>query len=361
MREMRGTKLRSLLKADSRYKFNLNPLRALFETTDIFKSLEEKSQIRQILSIIETELQTEFKIGGHPDYDYLLDKISTPEDFLDDHNRITDVKMCSLFIDLRNFTKRALFIEEPGLETLNEIADIKQKAISTWIKIARFYQGHIHSITGDGIMVLIGGEQEEDKDEWIIGGRALLIALRVLESTDILNEEMKDTLKNKGVEHYSHPDNLLDIKVGIEYSEKTLMNPQGVIVQTDYQNKSVGEVKATSFEVDFAAKVLASYKSATKDIEGSPKYGRVLMMGEKYIELMEFNDSVAYKKIDSYERQMFNQKNCRQIYYLDCCEYKDKIITLDDVAGLCDVYDDSEDAKAASIYIAAKGDKIQHG
>lgn len=305
---MKGTKLRSILKANRRYSFDLNPLKAVLNFELGFT--EETQLLNEINSIIDRELQEDFRIGGHPDYDYLLEKVNSADGFMDDNFRVADIKICSLFIDLRNFTKRALFIEDPGIETLHEIADIKQRAISTWIKIARYYQAHIHSITGDGIMVLIGGEQEEDKDEWVIGARALLIALRVLESTDILNDELKETLAKKGIQHSSHPDNILDIKVGIEYSPNTLMNPQGVVVSNGFTNKPVGEVKATSFEVDFSAKVLSHYKTAKEQIEDSPKLGRLLMLGEKYIELMAFNDSVEYKKVASYERQMFNKKIC---------------------------------------------------
>lgn len=356
----KSSKFRDIIRTNSRYKIRSNPLNALFET-QIFKSAEAVQDEQKINEIIEQELTEGFSIGGHADFNYLLDNVKTYDDFLDDSNRKSDVKLCSFFIDLRNFTKRAMFIDDPGIETINEIADIKQKAVSTWIKLARFYQGHIHSITGDGLMVLLGGTQDEDQDEWTVGARGFLLALRVLESTNILNDELKEMLRAKGKSDYIKDNNLLDIKVGIEYSPNTLMNPQGVIVEKPGATEAVGEVKATSFEIDFSAKLLGYYGNAKSKIEGSPLYGRLLMIGEKYKELMCFNEEVDIKYLDKYTKQMFGTELSRSVYYLDCLDYKHKIINIEDVVGVCDVYDSSEAARSVVVDIARKETKIQHG
>lgn len=354
---------RSVISNNIRYKISKNPLRVLLnERNNLFKSAEDQQQEKEIESIIKQDLEKDFKIGGHIDFDYLLENIKDESDFYSDVNKKADVKMCSLFVDLRNFTRRALFVDEPGIETIQEIAELKQKAISTWIKLARYYQAHIHSITGDGLMILIGGTQPEDADDWTVGARAFLIALRILESTDILNEELRQNLIDKGQETFANSsNNLLDIKVGVEFSNNTLMNPQGVIVNSNGMKKAVGEVKATSFEIDFSAKLLSYYNDIKEEkIEGSPKYGRLLILGEKYIELMDFKEEVPICFYTNYEKQMFGQKQTRKVYYLDCKSYKDEIITIEDIAALCNVYDASEMAKTASIHIARQ-EKVQHG
>lgn len=346
------------MQSQSRYQINYNPLHVLMETT-VFKSTEVAAQEREVETILQKDLIEEFSIGGHEDFDYLLNNIYCESDYDDDKHREKDIKLCSVFIDLRNFTKRALFVETENGETIEEIASLKQRAISTWIKLARYYQGHIHSITGDGLMILFGGKQPQDIDEWTVGARAFLLALRILESTDILNNDLKERLKEKGLEDYSsNSDNLLDIKVGVEYSPNTLINAQGVVVN----NKAIGEVKATAFEVDFSAKLLSCYTEAKNNLEDNPKYGRVLMIGEKYIELMQFNDKVDLKKLSStYTRTMFGNTIVRTYHYLDCKKYKDEIITLEDVAGICDVYISGDEMKIASIGVFKEKDKIQHG
>lgn len=358
----KGSKYRSIISKNSRYKFSQNPLSIILNEEALFKSAEDTEQREEIQRIIQTELEEDFVVGGHADFNHLLTNIQDDENFFSPAHQIENVKLCSVFIDLRNFTRRALFVDDPGIETIQEIAKLKQRAISTWIKLARYYQAHIHSITGDGLMILIGGTQTEDEDEWTLGARAYLLGLRILESTDYLNEELKQELIKKDLASFANNHhNLLDIKVGVEYSPKTLINPQGVIVNINGQKHAVGEVKATSFEIDFSAKLLGYYnKVRDEKLEGSPRYGRVFMFGEKYIELMNFKEEVLVRHYANYEKQMFNEKSSRKVYYLDCKDFKDEVITLEDVARICDVYDNSEFIKAASIDIVREV-KIQHG
>ncbi|OFD71177.1 MULTISPECIES: hypothetical protein [Bacillus cereus group] len=359
----KGTKYRSIISTDKRYRIHQNPLYFILnENQNIFKSAEYRASEQEVQRIIELELEQDFKIGGHVDFDYLLDNIKEYDDFNKESNQQANVKLCSLFVDLRNFTRRALFVNEPGIESIQEIANLKQKAISTWIKLARFYQAHIHSITGDGLMILIGGTQPEDADDWTLGARAYLLALRILETTDTLNEELKQILIEKGKPtHAINHNNLLDIKVGVEFSSETLMNPQGVVVNVDGVKKAVGEIKATAFEIDFSAKLLGHYNSIkTNKIEGTPKYGRVLLMGERYKELMNFIDEASIVHYANYEKQMFDVKQSRKVLYRDCKDHKDSIITIDEVAALCNVHDISEQARMASIHIARE-EKTQHG
>ena len=353
----RKTNYKKIVRENAQYQLSYNPLNVLLEKEQIFKNQESALQEKEIEEIISEELKEDFLIGSHSDYEYLLDGIHKEEDFYEDQNRVKDAKIASLFIDLRNFTKRALFIDEEKGESLEEIANLKQNAISTWMKLARYYQGHIHSITGDGLMILFGGTQPHDEDEWSIGARAFLLAQRVLESTDILNDNLKELLSSKQIDT-THHDNLLDIKVGIEYSPHTLINVQGLIVN----GKAIGEVKATSFEIDFSAKLLSRYQKAKGKLDVSPKYGRILMLGEKYQDLMQFKEDVDISKIDDYSRTMFGVTLSRGFFFLDCNEYKRSCLTLDDVAGLCDIYIESEEMKKASINtVNDRQESIKHG
>ncbi|MFS0788783.1 hypothetical protein ABC345_20680 [Shouchella sp. 1P09AA] len=354
---LRKTNYKKIVRENAQYQLSYNPLKVLLETEQVFKSHESTVQEKEIEKIISEELEEDFLIGGHSDYEYLLENINTEEDFYKDQNRIKDTKIASLFIDLRNFTKRALFINEEKGESIEEIANLKQDAISTWMKLARYYQGHIHSITGDGLMILFGGTQAYDEDEWSIGARAFLLAQRILESTDILNENLKKLLLSKKIDT-THHDNLLDIKVGIEYSPNTLINVQGLIVN----GKAIGEVKATSFEIDFSAKLLSRYQQAKGKLDASPKYGRILMLGEKYQNLMQFKEEIDIPKVDDYSRTMFGVTISRGFYFLDCNDYKSTCLTLEDVASLCDIYIESDEMKKASIdTVNDRQDSIKHG
>jgi hypothetical protein len=354
--------LSKFIRNNRKYDIKTNPVDVIFgRITKSFFNESQQREIDQVEDIIEQELNEDFTIGGHPKYDELLCKVKSYEDF--SVYRVSDVKLCSIFVDLRNFTKRALFIDSANVETIDDIANLKQKAISTWIKLARYYNGHIHSITGDGLMVLMDKLYEED-DDWTIGARSLLFSLRVLESADILNDYLKEFLKERGKEQYANnPHNLINIKIGIEYSPKTLMNPQGVIVNDKGENKAVGEVKATSFEVDFSAKVLSEYKNAYNGLDANgPKNNRLIMFGNQYKELMQFLDSeIEVKKVASYERTMYDVPETRDIYSLDTKPIKRNILTIEDVADICDVEEQNEDFARASIKALQDSGEIKHG
>ncbi|NLG80279.1 MAG: hypothetical protein GX492_10750 [Firmicutes bacterium] len=359
---VKGSQYRTIADKQIRYRIRVNPLRVGLLGKSMAKA-EAQGEAAEVRRIVDEELSQQFRLGGHPDYDYLLENVTDEADY--EHEREDGVELCIMYVDLRNFSKRALFVDDPGYETIHTIASLKQRAVSTWIKLARYYQGHIHSITGDGLMVLIGGKQEYDSDTWTLGARAFLTALRVLESESMLNEELREHLRQKGLEEYAaSSDNLLDIKVAVDFSPSTLMNPQGVVVRLGDERIPVGEVKATSFHVDSCAKLLTYYKDAKERLDGSPKLGRVLLLGEEYKELMAFNDDkVSVFPIGSYKRQMYNVEKSYAGYYIDVKEFKDNILTLSDVAALCNVFDASKGSNGAedtSLKIA-RGVRIQHG
>lgn len=359
---MKGSKFANIVSKNNRYRMRVNPLYIAYPSIvneSLFKSAIALSERQDVLGIIDSELSQDFTIGGHSDYNYLLDQVTEKTGFEGIYEE--DVPLCIVYIDLRNFSKRALFVDDPGYETIVEIANLKQKAISTWIKVALYYQAHIHSITGDGLMILIGGKQEYDNDNWCNGARALLLGLRVLESEKILNDELKDYFQQKGLEKYAVSDNLLDIKVSIDYSPKTLMNPQGVLVNNNGFKKPVGEVKATAFQIDACAKILSYYPDIKSRLEGFPKVGRALLFGNEYKNLMDFNkEKINIFNAGCYSRTMFGITNSYNSFYIDAKDYKENIITIEDVAGICNVFDDSTTEKYASINIAREA-SVQHG
>ena len=93
----KGSKYHDILRINSRYKISSNPIHVLFES-QLFRSAEAAQDAQKIKEIIEQELPEGFTIGGHADFNYLLDNVKTYDDFLDDRNRKSDVKLCSLFI-----------------------------------------------------------------------------------------------------------------------------------------------------------------------------------------------------------------------------------------------------------------------
>ena len=205
-------------KARKKYGFQFNGTSLINESQvrEFQKSTE--SSYRLFAEIYEAK---EYKHGGHPDYDYLAES--------ENIGKTESGNITTLFMDLKNFTKYCCFIPP------SDVYKAKATVIETVIDICKCYDGHLHEIPGDGVMFFFGGKGKDDLDTSTQAINAAINAMSVLE------EEV--------IPEYNNSEKYPDIypKMGIDY---------GNVVWGAYGADPYYEVKATSFYVDIASKVM---------------------------------------------------------------------------------------------------------
>jgi|GEM_PF-5661756 len=164
-------------------------------------------------------------IGGCPEYDNL-----EYEDMVEGYNT-------TLVIDLVNFTARSLHSKD-DIEKLRELAILKKKFINSCAVAVGMFNGHIHDITGDGIMAFFNvGERHEQINEAMLAAILMIYAVK-----EILNPSLKD-------ENPNHRD--IQVRVGVD-TGSVIWTKMGSVEHFDSC-----EVKAVGFSVDSAAKLSA--------------------------------------------------------------------------------------------------------
>lgn len=187
------------------------------------------------------------KIGGHPDYDHLEG---------DD----TDIgHITTLFVDLNRYTSRTLVAKDDP-EQLSEIVRTKRLLINSLIRFVQQGGGHVHSITGDGVMAFFG--RKEDASHFDGCRQALLTAMAILYFT---KNELNPLLQERG-------EATVQIRTGLDFSEvRWLRMGEG----------DSSEVKAVGYGVDLAAKLLSPSK-AWRSRVGETLYNEVPEEIQKY-------------------------------------------------------------------------------
>lgn len=166
------------------------------------------------------------KRGGHPDYDFLAE---TPNIGKTHEGSIT-----TFFMDLKNFTKYCCFLS-PG-----KVYQAKYATIESVIGVCHLHGGHLHDITGDGVMVFFGGKGLNDIEA---ARQALDAAADVME---LLEDEVIPEYNDKEQYPNIHP------KIGVDF---------GNALWGAYGAPPVFEVKATGFNVDIANKMMSARNS----------------------------------------------------------------------------------------------------
>lgn len=168
----------------------------------------------------------EFRPGGHPDYDYLIE----PENIGDTKEGV----ITTLFLDLKNFTKYCRLLSREN------VYKAKAVVIAAVINVCWMYGGHLHEIPGDGVLFFFGHKNQEPLDAALQALQAACDAMAFLEE-DIVPE-------------YNDEDIYPDIypKMGIDY---------GSVLWGAYGCDPYYEVKATAFNVDIASKMMCQCNS----------------------------------------------------------------------------------------------------
>lgn len=188
------------------------------------------------------------KPGGHPDYNYL----ASPEKV----GQYEEGEITALFMDLKNFTKYCLFLKR------ERVYPAKAAAIEAVIDVCRIYDGHLHEIPGDGVLVYFGGKSKDNLESANIAIQAACEAMAFL-SEEIIPEYNNDN---------SYPD--LFPKMGID---------TGPSLWAAYGAHPHYEVKATAFNVDIASKMMCDCNS--KQIKIGDDIKNKLEIEDEYLDL----------------------------------------------------------------------------
>lgn len=159
--------------------------------------------------------------GGHPDYDHLaLPNLA---------GKTEEGAITTLFMDLKNFTKYCCFLSPQA------VYRAKSASIETAIGVCRIYGGYLHEIPGDGVMFFFGGKNKDDVD----------FAKKAIDAA----ADTMDTLEKEVMIEYNSSDQYPNIhpKIGVDYGNATW---------GAYGAQPIFEVKATSFNVDIAHKMM---------------------------------------------------------------------------------------------------------
>ncbi|NYB72817.1 hypothetical protein HZF24_01535 [Sedimentibacter hydroxybenzoicus DSM 7310] len=215
-------------------------------------------------------------IGGCPEYDNL------------EYDDIAEGYNTTLVIDLVNFTARSLHSKN-DIDKLKELAILKKKFINSCAVAVGMFNGHIHDITGDGIMAFFNvGERHEQINEAMLAAIFMIYAVK-----EILNPSLKD-------ENPSHRD--IQVRVGVD-TGSVIWTKMGSI-----KHLNSCEVKAVGFSVDSAAKLSSGNSWELKIGEDLYNQGK-----EKFKELTS--------KYDDYKRTIDGLEIIYKRYYFDWEKY----------------------------------------
>ncbi|MHA6578451.1 nucleotide-binding domain-containing protein [Pseudomonas yamanorum] len=187
-------------------------------------------------------------IGGHPDFDYLVESRTWEKGFV-----------TSLFVDIQGSTRLGVYYS-PEM-----VFYFKNQIIKCAIECVLAFDGHVHRIMGDAVLAFFRGQGSANNSaiDAINCGAVLVQYIR---------EEVVPKLRERGLAED------VGIRVGVDYGshEQVLWGMYGYA--------GVSEVTATSFHVDVAAK-----------LQQSAPRNRV-MLGQSVVELLDLHDEVVEVK-----------------------------------------------------------------
>ncbi|WP_273762082.1 nucleotide-binding domain-containing protein [Aeromonas hydrophila] len=213
------------------------------------------------------------KIGGHPDFDYLVDDRKTKRGYV-----------TTLFIDIKNSTKLGL-IYPPEM-----VFSIKNDIIKCAIETILAFDGHVHRIMGDAVLAFFRTEQRPENS-----------AVNAINCAVCLVKFIEDVV-SPGLEQQDIDP--VSIRIGIDYGddENVLWGMYG------YQGAS--EVTATSFYVDVAAKL---QQSASKNkIMIGDSLRSLIDIPDHYLDLKKEGDNICRYVKPNYRDATGNQINYKQ-------------------------------------------------
>ena len=195
--------------------------------------------------------------GGHPNYDYLAEQSNIG---LSESGSIT-----AFYFDLKNFTKYFRL-----LDNKEKVYKAKAASIEAVASICYMYGGHLHEIPGDGVLFYFGGKYCDHSIEAQKALFALCDSMVILEKYIIPQYNSDD-----------YPD--IYPKMGLDFGE---------VLWGAYGSNPNYEVKATSFNVDIASKML-SYCNSKESA-----------LGDDFKKHLEIEEIYLTKNDKSYRKQL---------------------------------------------------------
>lgn len=251
-------------KVRSRVGFATDQLQSLDDqTVELYLGSSEWSYKR----LAEVLKESQVSHGGHPDYDYLAEPGAVGET---EKGSIT-----TFFLDLRNFSKYCLFLSP------QDVYEAKAATIEAVISVSYIYGGYLHEIPGDGVLFFFGGKNRDQVECASQAISAACDAMRLLEE--------------KVIPEYNNDDKYPDIypKMGLNYGEA---------LWGAYGADGCYEVKATSFYVDIASKMMRQCKA------------REIAMGDSFKEFLEIDEDYL-ESGEPYDRQLTVDDETKEIHY----------------------------------------------
>lgn len=274
------------LRKELAFKSLANKIRQRYEMEFNDEFLVPESEVKEYVDAPESVYQRyakiysglEYKSGGHPDFDYLANpgNIGNTEEGV----------ITAFFLDLRNFTKYCKFLSR------KKVYVAKAATIEATIGICYLYEGHLHEIPGDGVLCFFGGKDAENLESGSLAVQAACDVMAVLE------EEIIPEFNNEEAYPKIYP------KIGLDFGE-ALWGAYGA--DPNY------EVKATSFYVDIASKMMNKCTARQAAIGDNIK--NLLEIDEEYTEnLWKYKRELTVegeKQEISYQTWRFNWRAFR--------------------------------------------------
>ncbi len=209
----------------------------------------------------------EYRPGGHPDYNYLAEA--------DNIGKTEEGQISAFYMDLKNFTKYCMLLSR------SDVYKAKSAAIEAVISVCRIYGGHLHEVPGDGVLVFFGGKNADSTDVALHSLQAACDSMAFLEG-DVIPE----------YENERYPD--IYPKMGIDH---------GVSLWGAYGCNPHYEVKATSFYVDIASKMMGCCDS------------KEIAIGDSIKAFLDIDEAKYLKNEWTYSRELTVGGQKRSIEY----------------------------------------------
>ena len=208
------------------------------------------------------------KRGGHPDYNFLAEEPNI--------GKTAEGNISTFFMDLKNFTKYCCFLSP------DRVYQAKYATIESIIGVCHIHGGHLHDITGDGVMFFFGRKSSNDLES----ARSALDA--AADSMQLLENEVIPEYNDNSQYPNIHP------KIGLDF---------GNALWGAYGAPPVFEVKATAFNVDVANKMMRDRNS------------QEVAIGDEFKSLLDIDEDNYLETGWVYNRQMTVNGEEKKISY----------------------------------------------
>ncbi len=209
--------------------------------------IERESAVENKIRILfkRSQMHTQSEIGKHPDFNSLAFSDETINQYI-----------CPLFIDIKDSTRLGLKYD------LEFIAKFKNALIQMCIEVVRAFDGYVHRIMGDAVLVFFGSKN-------ISKEQSILDALTAISMLDFyLTKSVKPWLKEQQPDFDEARD--FGFRIGCNFGN------DDEVLWSNYGYWQAGEISPTGFPIDIASKLQSLAKKNT------------VMLGQSLLDMINF-------------------------------------------------------------------------